>query len=126
MLAQAASPAAHVVRIDRAVDQRLDGLASAVRAELLAAGFKIAPDGRAQDRAAAEAPALITLKVEGARAVVVATADGAAAPFSVEVALGEAGAARRDVNRAALQAAEWLAAIWLPPPASAHAPGLAA
>jgi hypothetical protein len=117
-VAWAAEPAAHVVRIDRPGDERLDGLAAVVRAELRAAGFKVAPNaGLVGASTAATAPAVITLKLDGARALVVAPVDGAAAPFSGAVALAEGGApAARDVNRVALQVAEWLAAIWLPPP----------
>ncbi|HEY7372456.1 MAG TPA: hypothetical protein VIF57_09885, partial [Polyangia bacterium] len=120
--ARAATPAAHVVRIDRAGDGRLDALASAVRAELLAAGFKVAPAsaGARSGEAAAES-AVITLTLDGARALVVVTADGTASSFSAEIAFADAGAARRDVNQVALQVAEWLAAIWLPPPASTRA-----
>jgi hypothetical protein len=121
-------PTARAVRVDDAGDERLAGLAAAVRAELAAAGFKVAPEMTgAGSGAAAWTPAVITLRVDGARALVVATAEGAASSFSAEVAIVGAGAVRRDVNRVALQVAEWLAAIWLPAPPvrAAAAPALA-
>ncbi|HEY7373568.1 MAG TPA: hypothetical protein VIF57_15515 [Polyangia bacterium] len=105
------------MRIDRVADRRLDGLVSAIRAELLAAGFKVTPESGGT----VPASAIITLRVEGARAMVVAAADGATWSFSADVALADAGAAARDANRVALQVAEWLAAIWLPPPPRAPA-----
>jgi len=125
-VARAATPAAHVVRIDRIGDERLDGLVAAVRAELRAAGFKIAADRAGPDGGEATAASVITVSAEPGHAVVVATAAGTASAFSAEVAFTDAGAARRDVNRVALQVAEWLAAIWLPPPAPPRATGTAA
>jgi len=118
-VARAATPAAHVARIDRVGDERLDVLVAAVRAELRAAGFKVAPDRAGPDSGEATAASVITVSVERGHAVVVATAAGTASAFSAEVEFTDAGAARRDVNRVALQVAEWLAAIWLPPPARA-------
>jgi hypothetical protein len=122
-VARAAPPAAHAVRIDRAGDRRLDSLVSAIRAEVVAAGFKVTREmGGGGGGAAAPPPAVIRLKVDGGRALVAVTADGAVSSFSADVAFADAGTVVREVDRVALQVAEWLAAIWLPPPARSLPP----
>jgi hypothetical protein len=67
----------------------------------------------------------VTLQVQGDRALIAGRVEGVAARFAEDVPVDGTGAATRAADRAAVQVAEWLSAVW-PAPSAATTPPPAA